>query len=264
MIKRLLGLAALLAAGFLFQAPAQAGLYVVVDIGNNGSAESWFQIDPVPSNPFGPVTVPLATTGPGGLTVSVTVNTFESAMQSFIGTISATVDSAGNPNITTGNVRIQALWTGIALPAGDPLLLASSITTPDASAAAPFNALVNASNSSYLDTVAVTPGSTPTPPGTAPVITVPGSGALVSQIPTGPSFPAGFIDAATGLRSRPGGTFDLLSDILINFDLTRADSLQISTQTSAAAVVPEASSLIAWGLCAGLGLIVAYRRKRVA
>jgi hypothetical protein len=216
----------------------------------------------VPSNPFGPITVPLATSGPGGTTVSVTVNTFESAMQSFIGTISATIDSTGSPDVTTGSVRIQALWTGITLPAGSPLLLASSITTPDSSAAAPFNALDNATNTSYLDTVAVTPGSTPAPPGTPPVITIPGSGGLVAQIPNGTSFPSDFIDAAQAPRNRPAGTYDLLSDILIDFDLSIANALQISTQTSATAIVPEASSLIAWGLCAGLGLVVAYRRKR--
>jgi hypothetical protein len=260
MFKRLLILIALFSALAAMQRDAQAGLFVTVDIDNNGTIESWFQVDPVPSNPFGPITLPIATTGPGGLEVSVTVNTFESALTSFIGTISATVDAMGDPNITTGVVRIQALWTEISLPGGTPLLLGSSITTPDFTAVLQ-GALVVATNTSYLDTIAVVAGAPDTgPPGVAPAITVPGAGGLVSLIPKGPNFPVDFIDAETGLRPRPAGTFDLLSDILISFDLSTAGSLQISTQTFANAV-PELASVVGWSFCAFLGLMV-YRRKR--
>jgi hypothetical protein len=264
MFKRLLMLIALLSAFMVLPGAAQAGLFITVDIDNNSTIEGWFQVDPVPSNPFGPLTLPLVTDGAaGGLTVSVTVNTFESASTSFVGTLSATVDNTGGVNITTGSVRIQALWTEVLLPGGSPLLLGSTITTPDISAST-LGSLVTATNTSYLDNIAVVPGVPDTgPPGVAPAITTPAVGGLVALIPTGPSFPIDFIDAAFAPRDRPGLTFDLLSDILINFDLSTAGSLQISTQTSASSV-PELSSVLAWGLVAVLGLMIAGRRKRAA
>jgi hypothetical protein len=262
MFKRLSVLLAPLAVCILLQSAAQAGVYIQIDIGNDGSYEGWFAIDPEPSNPFiVPVT---ASAAGGGIFVTSVVTMNETPNASFVGTVDTTVDpSPLAPNPPSGVVRIQALYSDLALPGGDPLSLESAITTVGMISE---GNLVVASNTSYVDLIA-TPGPifiAPGPPGppVPPFFAVPGAGGLEAEIPSEEVNP--FSDTEHAVVPRPAPIFDLLSDILISFDFTGpVDSILIQTSTTVMNV-PEVSSIVAWSFCAALGLLVAYRRKRAA
>jgi len=220
---------------------AGAALIVTVDIGNNGSVEG------TTSDGSSPYDISLSTSS-GGITVNLDTHAFENALAAGINTTQAAISLTGSGS---GQVRIKVLYEDLSLPAGDPLDVTSTIASSTL-----FGGITGGSNSTYIDDVislntttgAVTFANAPT--------------AVMASM--GPS-PVG-TQSVTASRDRGGATYSLLSDILLNYDLTALTDFTGNAVADSVVVapIPEAGSLIAWSLCAAAVGIVVYRRKRTA
>ncbi len=189
MQRILLILAIALAAIGINANPADAGLFITIDIspdsGPDGAGYSDPADPPVPSTGFAIASV-------GGITITVTSTVSEEALESGISS-SSTISIAG---AGTGTARIRVLYTEIDLPIGTPLLLVSTVASD-----APDDRVTFASNESFL--------------GAGLLISLPNpSGGLLSSIDGSPDS-----DSASGLRARAPGEFDLLQDVIVSFDL---------------------------------------------
>jgi hypothetical protein len=230
-----------LTATALLSSAAQAGLFITVDIGNNGTVEGSYSDLSDPVTMTG--TVVNATNG----TVSVDVQTsvFTSALSSGINTTQAAVTLVGGGS---GTVRVKVLFTEVDLPLGPFLDMMASIASSSLT-----GEISSATNASYItDTITLnlaTGATTFTP------IAVP----VTASIGPSPSNSGNI----SGIRPRGGAIFDLLQDLTINYNLNVLPTANVVADTVVLRTsIPEASSLVAWSLCAVVGGILTYRRRR--
>jgi hypothetical protein len=83
-------------------------------------------------------------------------------------------------------------------------------------------------------------------------------GALVNTIVVDDFGDIGASDAGTGTTTGPS-PFALKSRFTFDLD----PGATVFFEASSVATIPEVATLAAWSICAGLGLFIAYRRKRV-
>lgn len=236
MIERFLCVLVILAVFGSVQ-PAVAGLYINIDIGDNGVDSSFGTTsDPGVQN--------LGAQG-DGLIVNATVFQSESSAVSAVGSSNVGIDINALGAPATDRVRVRVLFSDVDLPGGTPLTLLSNVSSSTPST------LVSASNLAFLEDSVSVSGN---------IITVPGSGGLLAQIPDGNVVS----DTEEDTRNRPGLNFDLLSDLLIIF--RQVDNVFVQAGgTTSVTPVPEASSIIVWASVFGfafVGYVVRRYRTR--
>jgi len=237
----------------------EGGIYLTVDSDENGAGvDAWYA-----SSIFDVSGTVLFTIG--GVSLEVTVSPSESADFSQLLTADTTINTTGGAPSSAGTVTIRALYTDLLLPPGTPLLLSSGVIALFPST----TNLASMTNTSYQDQIAVVDPGFPIPTtglGAAPFsFTTPAVGGLLASI-VGPLPGAPFFleDTEFASTDRTAATFDLLSEITISYTGLTAigEALDVTASTTVTGV-PELSSIVAWAVCAGLGSLIAYRRRRV-